>query len=145
MEVASEGTNLMKKEHPDEHIVPSLEIMDQLEKKCVLCRAGKDTCVINGDTLHNKLDGEANQSTAVCKLIQEGYMKILAAAKVIDPLTTVKAYVNSDGVANALIQHQWRPKSFNTALYVVCQRHGILPFTHRIIHKLILAWNNRVL
>ncbi|CAG7889310.1 unnamed protein product, partial [Brassica rapa] len=53
--------------------------------------------------------------------------------KVIDPLTTVKAYVNSDGVANALIQHQWRPKSFNTALYVVCQRHGILPFTHRII------------
>ncbi|KAF3571219.1 hypothetical protein F2Q69_00058373 [Brassica cretica] len=33
-----------------------------------------------GMELHNKLDGEANQTTAVCKLIQEGYMKILAAA-----------------------------------------------------------------
>ncbi|WZZ49753.1 hypothetical protein YC2023_049860 [Brassica napus] len=32
--------------------------------------------------------------------------------KVIDPLTTMQARVSSDGVANALIQHQWRPKSF---------------------------------
>ncbi|KAL0834449.1 hypothetical protein Bca101_086338 [Brassica carinata] len=27
MEVASEGTNLMKKVHPDEHIVPSLDLL----------------------------------------------------------------------------------------------------------------------
>lgn len=32
----------------------------------------------------------------------------------IDPLTTVKARVNNAGVANALIQHEWRPKSFFT-------------------------------
>ncbi|VVB14544.1 unnamed protein product [Arabis nemorensis] len=32
----------------------------------------------------------------------------------LDPLTTVKARVNNAGVANALIQHQWRPKSFVT-------------------------------
>jgi len=32
----------------------------------------------------------------------------------LDPLTTVKARVNNAGVANALIQHEWRPKSFFT-------------------------------
>ncbi|ESQ41480.1 hypothetical protein EUTSA_v10014354mg [Eutrema salsugineum] len=32
----------------------------------------------------------------------------------LDPLTTVKARVNHAGVANALIQHEWRPKSFVT-------------------------------
>ncbi|KFK25745.1 hypothetical protein AALP_AA8G154100 [Arabis alpina] len=32
----------------------------------------------------------------------------------LDSLTTVKARVNNAGVANALIQHQWRPKSFVT-------------------------------
>ncbi|XP_010492333.1 PREDICTED: mitochondrial outer membrane protein porin 3-like [Camelina sativa] len=32
----------------------------------------------------------------------------------IDPLTTVKARVNNAGIANALIQHEWRPKSFFT-------------------------------
>ncbi|CAG7911227.1 unnamed protein product [Brassica rapa] len=32
----------------------------------------------------------------------------------LDPLTTVKARVNNAGIANALIQHEWRPKSFIT-------------------------------
>ncbi|CAN7113326.1 unnamed protein product [Brassica rapa subsp. narinosa] len=32
----------------------------------------------------------------------------------IDPLTMVKARVNSAGIANALIQHEWSPKSFFT-------------------------------
>ncbi|CAN6895814.1 unnamed protein product [Brassica oleracea] len=32
----------------------------------------------------------------------------------LDPLTTVKARVNSAGIANALIQHQWTPRSFFT-------------------------------
>ncbi|CAF2103717.1 unnamed protein product [Brassica napus] len=32
----------------------------------------------------------------------------------LDPLTTVKARVNSAGIANALIQHQWTPSSFFT-------------------------------
>ncbi|CAH2072713.1 unnamed protein product [Thlaspi arvense] len=32
----------------------------------------------------------------------------------LDPLTTLKARVNHAGVANALIQHEWRPKSFVT-------------------------------
>ncbi|KAL1205940.1 Mitochondrial outer membrane protein porin 3 [Cardamine amara subsp. amara] len=32
----------------------------------------------------------------------------------LDPLTTVKARVNHVGIANALIQHEWRPKSFFT-------------------------------
>ncbi|WZZ78448.1 hypothetical protein YC2023_099020 [Brassica napus] len=84
------------------------------------------------------LDGEANQ-TAVRKLIQECYMEDSSGRslgllshvrpysfkklnvfrrKVIDPLTTVKARVKNDGVANALIQHQWRPKSFITDLAV---------------------------
>ncbi|KAH0862691.1 hypothetical protein HID58_079902, partial [Brassica napus] len=81
--------------------------------------------------LHNMLDGEANQ-TAVRKLIQECYMEDSSGRslgllshklnvfrrKVIDPLTTVKARVKNDGVANALIQHQWRPKSFITDLAV---------------------------
>lgn len=30
----------------------------------------------------------------------------------LDPSTTVKARYNSDGIASALIQHEWRPKSF---------------------------------
>lgn len=34
--------------------------------------------------------------------------------KVNDPLTTVKARVKNDDVANALIQYQWRPKSYIT-------------------------------
>ncbi|KAG2245098.1 hypothetical protein Bca52824_093082 [Brassica carinata] len=38
----------------------------------------------------------------------------VGAQYALDPLTTVKARVNNDGVANALIQHQWRPKSFIT-------------------------------
>ncbi|CAN6847892.1 unnamed protein product [Brassica oleracea] len=38
----------------------------------------------------------------------------VGAQHAIDPLTTVKARLNNDGVANALIQHQWRPKSFIT-------------------------------
>ncbi|KAJ6803083.1 mitochondrial outer membrane protein porin 1-like [Iris pallida] len=32
----------------------------------------------------------------------------------LDPLTTVKARINNYGKASALIQHQWRPKSFVT-------------------------------
>ncbi|KAJ6794681.1 mitochondrial outer membrane protein porin 1-like [Iris pallida] len=32
----------------------------------------------------------------------------------LDPLTTVKARINNFGKASALIQHQWRPKSFVT-------------------------------
>ena len=32
----------------------------------------------------------------------------------LDPLTTVKARVNNLGKASALIQHEWRPKSFFT-------------------------------
>lgn len=32
----------------------------------------------------------------------------------LDPLTTVKARVNNTGKASALIQHEWRPKSFFT-------------------------------
>lgn len=32
----------------------------------------------------------------------------------LDPLTSVKARVNNDGKASALIQHEWRPKSFFT-------------------------------
>lgn len=32
----------------------------------------------------------------------------------LDPLTTVKARVNNSGKASALIQHEWRPKSFFT-------------------------------
>ncbi|KAJ6801993.1 mitochondrial outer membrane protein porin 1-like [Iris pallida] len=32
----------------------------------------------------------------------------------LDPLTTVKARINNYGKASALVQHQWRPKSFVT-------------------------------
>lgn len=32
----------------------------------------------------------------------------------LDPLTTVKARVNNFGMATALIQHEWRPKSLFT-------------------------------
>lgn len=32
----------------------------------------------------------------------------------LDPLTTVKARINNQGKANALIQHEWRPKSLFT-------------------------------
>ncbi|CAH9122711.1 unnamed protein product [Cuscuta epithymum] len=32
----------------------------------------------------------------------------------LDPLTTVKARVNNTGIANTLIQHEWRPKSLIT-------------------------------
>ncbi|KAE9612665.1 hypothetical protein Lal_00005869 [Lupinus albus] len=38
----------------------------------------------------------------------------LGTQHALDPLTTVKARVNNFGKANALIQHQWRPKSFFT-------------------------------
>ncbi|KAF3579961.1 hypothetical protein DY000_02034839 [Brassica cretica] len=79
------------------------------------------------------LDGEANQTIAVRKLIQEVYMEdsssrclgLLSqystllrfvghkAASLMPWISTRKgARVNSDGVANALIQNQWRPKSF---------------------------------
>ncbi|MBA0550497.1 hypothetical protein Golob_021439 [Gossypium lobatum] len=33
---------------------------------------------------------------------------------VLDPLTTIKASVNSDGKASTLIQHEWRPRSLFT-------------------------------
>lgn len=32
----------------------------------------------------------------------------------LDPLTSVKARVNSAGIASALLQHEWKPKSFFT-------------------------------
>ncbi|XP_027358058.1 outer plastidial membrane protein porin-like [Abrus precatorius] len=38
----------------------------------------------------------------------------LGTQHALDPLTTVKARVNNFGKANALIQHEWRPKSFFT-------------------------------
>lgn len=38
----------------------------------------------------------------------------LGTQHALDPLTTVKARFNNAGVANALIQHEWRPKSFFT-------------------------------
>ncbi|XP_061355749.1 outer plastidial membrane protein porin-like [Gastrolobium bilobum] len=38
----------------------------------------------------------------------------LGTQHALDPLTTIKARVNNFGKANALIQHEWRPKSFFT-------------------------------
>ncbi|TKY50296.1 Outer plastidial membrane protein porin [Spatholobus suberectus] len=38
----------------------------------------------------------------------------LGTQHTLDPLTTVKARVNNFGKASALIQHEWRPKSFFT-------------------------------
>ncbi|KHN13242.1 Outer plastidial membrane protein porin [Glycine soja] len=38
----------------------------------------------------------------------------LGTQHALDPLTTMKARVNNFGKANALIQHEWRPKSFFT-------------------------------
>ncbi|KHN45480.1 Mitochondrial outer membrane protein porin of 34 kDa [Glycine soja] len=38
----------------------------------------------------------------------------LGTQHALDPLTTVKARVNNLGKANALIQHEWRPRSFFT-------------------------------
>ncbi|CAN6550585.1 hypothetical protein FF1_011519 [Malus domestica] len=38
----------------------------------------------------------------------------IGTAHALDPLTTVKARVNNYGRASALIQHEWRPKSFFT-------------------------------
>ncbi|KAK4767230.1 hypothetical protein SAY86_014980 [Trapa natans] len=38
----------------------------------------------------------------------------LGTQHALDPLTTLKARVNNMGKASALIQHQWRPKSFLT-------------------------------
>ncbi|KAK4772852.1 hypothetical protein SAY87_027871 [Trapa incisa] len=38
----------------------------------------------------------------------------LGTQHALDPLTTLKARVNNTGKASALIQHQWRPKSFLT-------------------------------
>lgn len=38
----------------------------------------------------------------------------LGAQHALDPLTTVKARINNFGKANALIQHEWRPKSLVT-------------------------------
>ncbi|XP_061375878.1 outer plastidial membrane protein porin-like [Gastrolobium bilobum] len=38
----------------------------------------------------------------------------LGSRHALDPLTTLKARVNNFGKANALIQHEWRPKSFFT-------------------------------
>ncbi|KAL0408666.1 UNVERIFIED_CONTAM: Mitochondrial outer membrane protein porin of [Sesamum radiatum] len=43
-------------------------------------------------------------------------MKILSPLghNTLDPLTSVKARLNNYGRANALIQHEWRPKSLIT-------------------------------
>ncbi|WZZ91242.1 hypothetical protein YC2023_119821 [Brassica napus] len=38
----------------------------------------------------------------------------VGAQHALDPLTTVKARVNNADIANALIQHEWRPNSFIT-------------------------------
>lgn len=38
----------------------------------------------------------------------------VGAQHALDPLTTLKARVNNAGKASALVQHQWRPKSFFT-------------------------------
>lgn len=38
----------------------------------------------------------------------------LGTQHALDPLTTLKARVNNFGKASALIQHEWRPKSFLT-------------------------------
>ncbi|XP_050221550.1 mitochondrial outer membrane protein porin of 34 kDa-like [Mercurialis annua] len=38
----------------------------------------------------------------------------IGSQHVLDPLTTVKARVNNFGKASALVQHEWRPKSFLT-------------------------------
>ncbi|XP_057739040.1 mitochondrial outer membrane protein porin of 34 kDa-like [Arachis stenosperma] len=38
----------------------------------------------------------------------------LGSQHALDPLTTVKARINNSGKAHALIQHEWRPKSFFT-------------------------------
>ncbi|XP_074274542.1 mitochondrial outer membrane protein porin of 36 kDa [Silene latifolia] len=38
----------------------------------------------------------------------------LGSQHALDPLTLVKGKVNNNGIASALIQHEWRPKSFVT-------------------------------
>ncbi|KAJ9563755.1 hypothetical protein OSB04_008915 [Centaurea solstitialis] len=39
---------------------------------------------------------------------------IIGTQHALDPLTTVKGRVNNFGIASALLQHEWRPKSFFT-------------------------------
>ncbi|WZZ54790.1 hypothetical protein YC2023_054897 [Brassica napus] len=76
------------------------------------------------------LDGEANQTIPVRKLIQEGYMK--------DSSSRCLGLLSQYGTLLSGVQS----RSF---LFVVSQRHGILQLPHLIIQKLILAWHIKCL
>jgi len=79
-------------------------------------------------TLNNKGDSltasyyhlvNAEKNTAVGAEVTRSFSSkqntvTIGTQHALDPSTTVKARYNSNGMASALIQHEWRPKSFFT-------------------------------
>uniref|UniRef100_A0A2P2K8K9 Mitochondrial outer membrane protein porin of 34 kDa n=1 Tax=Rhizophora mucronata TaxID=61149 RepID=A0A2P2K8K9_RHIMU len=72
-----------------------------------------------GDSLNASYYHTVNLVTAVGAEFSHSFstnenMITVGTQHALDPLTTVKARVNNFGRASALIQHEWRPKSFFT-------------------------------
>uniref|UniRef100_A0A2P2K8L2 Mitochondrial outer membrane protein porin of 34 kDa n=2 Tax=Rhizophora mucronata TaxID=61149 RepID=A0A2P2K8L2_RHIMU len=72
-----------------------------------------------GDSLNASYYHTVNHATAVGAEVSHSFSTnentvTVGTLHALDPLTTVKAKVNNFGRASALIQHEWRPKSFFT-------------------------------
>ena len=72
-----------------------------------------------GDSLNASYYHIVNPLTAVGAEVSHSFSSnentiTVGAQHALDPLTTLKARVNNAGKASALVQHQWRPKSFFT-------------------------------
>ena len=82
---------------------------------CVYCRNDK------GDTLTASYYHTVSPltNTAVGAELTHGFTSnenslTIGTQHSLDPLTSVKARVNNFGIASALLQHEWRPKSVFT-------------------------------
>lgn len=72
-----------------------------------------------GDCLAASYFHKVNPSTSVGGELAHSFSSnentlTFGAQHSVDPLTSMKARLNNHGMASALLQHEWRPKSFVT-------------------------------
>lgn len=115
----SSSTNLLRLRQLDQHVPSSSLLFSYLwtfvDWVLILCRNDK------GDTVSASYYHTVKPvtNTAVGAELTHSFSSnentlTIGTQHLLDPLTTVKARVNSYGKASALIQHEWRPKSLFT-------------------------------
>ncbi|KAL0742475.1 hypothetical protein Bca4012_083988 [Brassica carinata] len=102
--------------------IVSAKVSDQKSSKwsSSICKPHAGICTSIGLTVNPVVNFSGVIGTVswllvpMCPLTLNLATSNISILHALDPLTTVKAHVNNAAIANALIQHEWCPKSFIT-------------------------------